>query len=176
MPRPTTVLALLGSVAACLTTAILVIWLTADRARSGDDAAAAPTIRLGQGVRTDFGVMAVERVERLAVAGAAGGDRLDVTVALINLGVTAVPLAVAGVALRSADGTLRPGSPSPAAPPSIAARNSVRVTYSVTLPVAATALQIELTDRSMPRPALVPLGTSTEIPVTKEIDAPSHGH
>jgi hypothetical protein len=130
-------------------------------------------IDVGQGVPTDFGAMAVERVERRSVA---TGDRLDVTVALINLAATPFPVATAVVGLRRDDGRLlRPALPSDAVayvPP----RQATRLTYRFALPAAARHLRIELTDATMPVPAIVELGTPTDIPVLKELDGPPHAH
>ncbi len=174
--RPPTVLALLAACAMSVTVAILAIWLNADGGVTGEDTPTSSTIRVGQGVTTGFGAMAVERVERYALPGPGRGQKLDVTVALINLGATVVPVASAGVGLRGADGMLRPGSVSAASPASVAPRNAVRATYSFTLSAASPALQVELTDESMTRPAIVKLGASADIPILKELDAPPHAH
>ncbi len=174
--RPPTVLVLLGACAVSVTMAILAIWLNADGGLTGEDMPTSSTIRVGQGVTTGFGAMAVERVERHALPRPGRGQRLDVTVALINLGATAVPVASAGVGLRGADGMLRPGSASTASPASIAPRNAVRATYSFTLAEASPALQVELTDQSMTRPVIVTLGASADIPILRELDAPPHVH
>jgi hypothetical protein len=131
-------------------------------------------VDVGQGVPTDFGAMAVERVERRALG--ARGERLDVTVALINLAAAPFPVAEADVGVRRGDGRLLRGARSSGSVAYVAPREATRVTYRFHLPTAAPRLQIELTDATMARPAVVELGASTGIPILKELDAPPHAH
>lgn len=138
-----------------------------------DPAPAAGPIDVGQGIPTDFGAMAVERVERRSLA---TGDRLDVTVALINLAATPFPVATAVVGLRRDDGQLLRAVTSADAVAYVPPRQSARLTYRFALPPTARHLRIELTDATMPVPAIVELGAPTGIPVLKELDAPPHAH
>lgn len=174
--RPPAVLAVLAACAVSLTAAILYIGFGADEALTGADTLASTTIRVGQGVPAVFGAMAVERVERHALKRPGPGERLDVTVAIINLKPTALPVASADVVLRGADGKVRPGSTSADTPAFVSPRGAIRATFSFVLPKASSALQIELSDQTMARPAIVELGQSAAIPILKELDAPPHSH
>ena len=140
---------------------------------SVDPAPLTGPVDVGQGVPTDFGAMAVERVERRSLA---TGERLDVTVALINLAATPFPVATAVVGLRRGDGRLLRAAPPADAVAYVPPRQATRLTYRFALPTAARRLRIELTDATMPIPAVVELGASTGIPVLKELDAPPHAH
>lgn len=171
------VLAVLGACALSVTVGIVAIGVRADDGVGGRDLSVSSTVRVGQGVRTTFGAVAVERVERRALRRPARGERLDVTVALINLGRAAVPVTAAGVAVRGADGLLQEGTLSPATPAAVTARDSVRATYSFALPAASRALQVELTTAgAVPRRIIVGLGASGDIPIVKEFNGPIHGH
>ena len=92
--RPPVVLAVLAACALGVSAVLLSMAFSADDPLTGGNALASTKIRVGQGVSTVFGAMAVERVERQAVPRPGRGDRLDVTVAFINLRSTAMPLAI----------------------------------------------------------------------------------
>ena len=173
---PPAVVGVLAICAVGLTAAIVAIGYRGDPAST--DAVTEPVrnIRIGQGVPTDFGAIAVERVERQGLGALAPGDRLDVTIALINLGERAVPVASIHLGLRGADGVVRSGAVSADAPRSVAPDESVRATFGFALPVTSRSLQLELRAPTMARPVIVSLGPSTRLPLLKELDAPAHTH
>ncbi len=172
--RPPAAIALLATCAVGLSAGIVYYGFKGANRDLNVPAPGTGPIAVGQGVPTDFGAMAVERVERWALG--ARGERLDVTVALINLGAAPFAVAAANVGVRRGDGRLLPGAPSSGAVAYVDPRQAVRVTYRFRLPTAARRLQIELTDARMARPAVVELGASTGLPILKELDAPPHAH
>lgn len=174
--RTPALLALLALAAFSLSAALLYVALVRDDTLDAVAPTTSPALRVGQGVATGFGAMAVERVERQPLGRSGGGTRLDVTVALINLRADAVPLDVARVAVRRADGRLLTGAPSADSPAFVGPHGSVRATFSFVVPPASRPLQVELADATMTSPAVVQLGAPAGIPILKELDAPSHSH
>ena len=175
-PGPPAVLVVLAVCAVSLSAAIVVLGYSGDRAARGQDSSVSPIIRIGQGVPTGYGAMAIERVERQTLVGPGRGERLDVTVALINLGAGALPVAATRVGLRSDDGALRSGEVSADAPGFVAPGDSARATFTFVLSATSRSLQLEITDATMARPVIVALGPSTRLPLLKELDAAAHGH
>ncbi len=172
--RPPAAIALLATCAVGLSAGILYYGFQGSNRDPNAPAPGTGPIAVGQGVPTDFGAMAVERVERRPLG--AKGERLDVTVALINLEATPFAVAEADVGVRRGDGRLLFGAPSSGTVAYLNPRQAIRVTYRFHLPTAAPRLQIELTDSTMARPAVVELGASTGIPILKELDATPHQH
>jgi hypothetical protein len=157
---------LLGLVLAAVA-AVLVSLVAGGKGPSGDTSAVMATV--GEGVRTPFGVVAVERVTR-----GAGPERIEVTLSVVNLSQRA-RASTGPLVLRDQRGVARPPVETVDGTPTASAHTGARAILAFDVPPGSGAQVLEMQPAGMSSRILVDLGKVGELP-RRRVRAGAHGH